>query len=147
MADSAGRVLALDLGDVRIGVAISDPERRLAVPLGTVQVGRPPGEMRAVADLVAANDVTTVVVGEPISLDGTHGARAAHAASFADALRAFVGVPVVLHDERLSTVEAERALRAAGVTGRRRRRVVDASAAQVILQAWLDGQRGTSERN
>jgi putative holliday junction resolvase len=145
MAASAGRVLALDLGDVRIGVAISDPDRRLAVPLGTVEVGRPPGEMRAVADLVARNDVTLVVVGEPLSLDGTRRARASHAGSFAEALRAFVEVPVVLHDERLSTVEAERALREAGVTGPRRRRVVDASAAQVILQGWLDVQRGTSD--
>jgi putative Holliday junction resolvase len=144
MAASSGRVLALDLGDVRIGVAISDPERRLAVALGTVHVGRPPGEMRAVADLVREHDVTLVVVGQPLSLDGTRGPRATHAESFAQALGAFVEVPIVLHDERLSTVEAERALRDAGVRGARRRSVVDASAAQVILQGWLDMQRGTS---
>jgi putative pre-16S rRNA nuclease len=147
MDGSAGPVLALDLGDVRIGVAISDPQRRIAVPVGTVHVGRPPGEMRAVAEIAADRQATLIVVGEPVSLDGTRGARAAHAESFADALRTFVHVPVVLHDERLSTVEAERALRAAGVTGSRQRRVVDASAAQVILQAWLDAQRGTSRRD
>jgi putative pre-16S rRNA nuclease len=139
---AAGRILALDLGDVRIGVAISDPDRRLAVPLGTVQVGRPPGEMRAIADLVAEHDVSLVVVGEPVSLDGTRGPRASHAASFAEALRAFVRVPVELHDERLSTVEAERRLREAGVTARGRRGVIDAAAAQVILQGWLDAGRG-----
>ena len=138
---TAGRVLGLDLGDVRIGVAISDPDRRLAVAVGTVQVGRPPGEMRAIADLVAEHEATLVVVGEPLSLDGTRGTRASHAASFADALRGFVDVPVVLHDERLSTVEAERALGEAGVTGRRRRSVIDAAAAQIILQAWLDAAR------
>jgi len=137
----AGRVLGLDLGDVRIGVAISDPERRLALPLGTVQVGRPPGEMRAIADLVREHDVTLVVIGEPISLDGERRARAAHAANFADALRAMLTAPVTLHDERFSTTEAERSLREAGVTGKRRRSVVDAAAAQVILQSWLDGQR------
>ena len=136
-----GRVLGLDLGDVRIGVAISDPERRLAVPIGTVQVGRPPGEMRAIADLVAEHGAVLVVLGEPVSMDGTRGSRASHAASFAQALAAFLDVPVMLHDERLSTVEAERALRDAGVTGRRRRSVVDAAAAQIILQAWLDGER------
>jgi putative pre-16S rRNA nuclease len=136
-----GRVLGLDLGDVRIGVAISDPERRLAVPLGTVQVGRPPGEMRAIADLVNANDVTVVVIGEPISLDGVRRERATHAANFADALRAMLTVPVALHDERFSTTQAERSLRDAGVSGKRRRSVVDAAAAQVILQGWLDGQR------
>jgi putative Holliday junction resolvase len=136
-----GRVLGLDLGDVRIGVAISDPERRLAVPLGTVQVGRPPGEMRAIADLVNENDVTVVVIGEPISLDGVRRERATHAANFADALRAMLTVPVALHDERFSTTQAERSLRDAGVSGKRRRSVVDAVAAQVILQSWLDGQR------
>jgi putative Holliday junction resolvase len=141
MAPPLGRVLGLDLGDVRIGVAISDPDRRLAVPLGTVHVGRPPGELRAIADLVAEHGVELVVVGEPISLDGTRGDRAAHAANFADALRAFVQVPVTLHDERLSTVEAERSLRDAGVSGRRRRAVIDAAAAQVVLQAWLDADR------
>jgi len=136
-----GRILGLDLGDVRIGVAISDPDRRLAVPIGTVQVGRPPGEMRAVADLVREHDVTLVVIGEPVSLDGVRRARATHAANFAEALRAMLTVPVALHDERLSTVEAERSLRTAGVTATRRRSVVDAVAAQVILQSWLDANR------
>jgi putative Holliday junction resolvase len=142
MAGEAGPVLGLDLGDVRIGVALSDPDRRLAVPIGTVQVGRPPGEMRAIADLVAAHAATVVVIGEPVSLGGRRGERATHAANFAQALRAFVDVPVVLHDERLSTVEADRGLRAAGVSGRRRRSVIDAAAAQIILQAWLDTERG-----
>jgi putative Holliday junction resolvase len=140
-----GRVLGLDLGDVRIGVAITDPARRLAVPIGTVQVGRPPGEMRAIADLVAAHGVTLVIVGEPVSLDGRRRARADHAASFAAALRAFLEVPVVLQDERLSTVEAERGLREAGMSARRRRSVIDAAAAQVILQAWLDAAPGPDD--
>jgi len=138
---TTGRVLGLDLGEVRIGVAISDPDRRLAVPIGTVQVGRPPGEMRAIADLVREHEVTLVVIGEPVSLDGVRRGRATHAANFAEALHAVLAVPVVLHDERLSTVEAERSLRDAGVTGKRRRSVVDAAAAQVILQSWLDGER------
>jgi putative pre-16S rRNA nuclease len=137
----AGRVLGLDLGDVRIGVAISDPDRRLAVPLGTVQVGRPPGEMRAIAELVDEHDVTLVVIGEPVSLDGVRRGRATHAANFAEAIRALLTVPVTLQDERLSTVEAERSLRDAGMRGARRRSVVDAVAAQVILQSWLDGRR------
>ncbi|HEX6844463.1 MAG TPA: Holliday junction resolvase RuvX [Actinomycetota bacterium] len=136
-----GRVLGLDLGDVRIGVAISDPERRVAVALGTVHVGRPPGELRAIADLVADHDVTTVVLGDPISLDGTHGPRSALAGEFAGALRSVLSVPVVLQDERLSTVEATRGLREAGVKGRDRRAVVDAAAAVVILQSWLDARR------
>lgn len=132
-----GRVLALDLGDVRIGVAISDPDRRLAVPLGTIHTGAP-ADLKAVASLVREHDVALVVVGHPLLLSGDAGDRARHAEAFADALRSVLPVPVALQDERLSTVEADRALREAGASGRRRRAVVDRSAATVILQAYLD---------
>jgi putative Holliday junction resolvase len=134
-------VIGLDLGEARIGVAISDPDRRLAVPVGTIHVGQPPGELLAVAALVRERGATLIVVGLPLSLRGERGESAAHAQSFADALRSVVDLPIVLHDERLSTVEAERALAAAGTRGRERRRVVDAAAAAVILQSWLDGRR------
>jgi putative pre-16S rRNA nuclease len=135
-----GRVLGLDLGDARIGVAISDDERRLAVPLGTVRTGAP-ADLKAIAALVDEHTVTAVVLGHPLLLSGERGDRARHAERFADALRSVVAVPVVLQDERLSTSEADRALREAGASGRDRRRVVDRSAATVILQAWLDAER------
>jgi putative holliday junction resolvase len=135
-----GRVLGLDLGDVRIGVAISDDDRRMAVPLGTVQTGAP-ADLMAIAKLVEEHAATAVVVGLPLSMTGERGPAAVKADSFAGALRSFLPVPVELHDERLSTVEAERALRQAGVDGRDRRKVVDRSAATVILQAWLDQRR------
>lgn len=136
-----GRVLALDLGDVRIGVAISDDARRVGVALGTVHVGRPPGELKAIAELVREHDVTLVVVGLPLSMDGARGPRATHAEAFADGLRAILAIPVELHDERLTTVEAERGLRDAGVAGRERRAVVDAEAARILLDAWLGAHR------
>jgi putative Holliday junction resolvase len=132
-----GRVLGLDLGDVRIGVAISDPDGRLAVPLGTVHTGAPT-DLKAIAALVREHGVELVVVGLPLRMSGEVGSRAAHAERFAEALRAVLDAPVVLHDERLSTVEAERVLREAGAGGRERRRVVDRSAATVILQSYLD---------
>ena len=132
-----GRVLGLDLGDARIGVAISDDERRLAVPLGTVRTG-PPQDLRAISELVAEHEVTLVVVGHPLLLSGDAGERAHHAERFAEVLRDLLAIPVTLQDERLSTSEAERELRAAGASGRDRRRAVDRSAATVILQAWLD---------
>jgi len=135
----AGRVLGLDLGDVRIGVAISDPERRLAVPLGTVHTGAP-ADLKAIAALVHEQDVTTVVVGLPLRMSGETGTRAVHAKVFAEALGSVLDVPVILQDERLSTVEADRALKDAGAGGRARRGAVDRSAATIILQAWLDGQ-------
>jgi putative holliday junction resolvase len=136
----SGRVLGLDLGDVRIGVAISDDDRRMAMPLGTIHTGAP-ADLKAVASLVEEHVATAVVVGLPLSLTGERGPAAVKAGSFADALRSTLDVPVELHDERLSTVEAERALRQAGVGGRERRSVVDRSAATVILQAWLDAHR------
>ena len=139
-ADPEGRVLGLDLGDARIGVAISDAERKLAVPLGTVATGAPQ-DLKTIRKLVTENDVTAVVVGHPISMSGARGPRAAHAEEFAGALREFLKIPVELHDERLSTVEADRALREAGASGRQRKRAVDRSAAAVILQAWLDRHR------
>jgi len=135
-----GRVLGLDLGDARIGVAISDDDRRMAVPVGTVRTGAP-ADVRSIAEIVREREVAVVVVGHPLLLSGEAGERAHHAERFAEALGSLLEVPVVLHDERLSTVEAERALRAAGTTGRDRRRAVDASAAAVILQAYLDAAR------
>lgn len=136
-----GRVLALDLGDVRIGVAISDEDRRVAVPLGTVRTGAP-RDLHTIAELVREHDVALVVVGHPLSLSGERGDAARKAETFAEALRGVLPVPVALQDERLSTVEAERALREAGARGRRRRRAVDRSAATVILQAYLDAHPG-----
>ena len=133
-----GRVLGLDLGDARIGVAISDDDRRMAVPLGTIRTGAP-ADLRASAELVREHAVAVVVVGHPLLLSGEAGERAHHAERFAVALRGLLEVPVELQDERLSTVEADRALREAGARGRDRRRAVDRSAATVILQSWLDG--------
>ncbi len=141
MDQTSGRVLGLDLGDARIGVAISDPDRRIAVASGTIHVGRPPGELKAVAAMAAENDVVMIVVGHPRSMSGEAGSQAVKAEAFAEALRAVLQVPVVLQDERLSTVEAERSLQTAGVKSRDRRAVVDATAAAIILQAWLDANR------
>jgi putative Holliday junction resolvase len=133
-------VIGLDLGDARIGVAVSDDDRRMALPLGTIHTGAP-ADLKAVAALVEEQAATLVVVGLPLSMSGESGPAALKAESFAGALRSILGVPVELQDERLSTVEAERGLRDAGVTGRERRKVVDRTAATVILQAWLDATR------
>ena len=136
MAES-GRVLGLDLGDVRIGVAISDPERRLAVPYGTVHTGAP-ADVKALAAIAKESDITLIVVGHPKSMSGESGSQAKKAEEFAGVLHDALGLAVVLQDERLSTSEAERELAKAGVKGQKRRGVVDQSAATVILQAFLD---------
>ena len=139
-----GRVLGLDLGDAR--VAVSDDDRRVAVPVGTVHVGQPPGELVAIADLAREHDATLLILGLPLSMDGSRGSRARHVEAFAGALSAVVPLPIAFQDERLSTVEAERKLGEAGVPARERRHIVDATAAQVLLQAWLDAQRRDPDR-
>jgi putative Holliday junction resolvase len=119
---------------------VSDPERLMAVPVGTVRTGAP-GDIKAIAALVREYDATEIVVGHPIGLSGEPGRAADHALKFAEALRGFLGLPVSLQDERLTTVQAERGLAEAGVRGRARRRVVDQAAATLILQAYLDRTR------
>jgi putative Holliday junction resolvase len=136
-----GRILGLDLGQSRIGVAISDPDRRVAVPLGTVRTGAPE-DVKAIAAMVKDQGVAAIVVGQPLSLSGRKGEAADHAEKFAQALRDFLKLPVFLQDERLTTVEADRQLAEAGLRGRDRRRVVDQTAATLILQAYLDRAHG-----
>ena len=134
--------LGVDVGDVRIGVARSDPAGLIAVPLETVASGR--GDLARLRALVEEEEVVEVVVGLPRSLSGGEGPAAAKVRGFATRLAVAVSpTPVRLCDERLSTVSAEAALREQGRTGRRRRAVVDQAAAVVILQNALDTERGT----
>lgn len=139
------RALGLDLGQRRIGVAVSDAEGRMAVPFDTVErCGDRAGDHRRIGDLVAEAGAEVVVVGMPLSLDGSEGPAARRTRKEVAELRRSLGVIVETYDERLSTVEAERSLRTADLDGRRRRKVVDKVAASVMLQAWLDHRRGGS---
>jgi putative Holliday junction resolvase len=143
------RALGVDVGSVRVGLAISDPDRILATPLETVN-RRPPvtkGEqarpdLSRIAALVREFQVGQVVVGLPITLAGKEGSAAALAREYADELAKMIDpVPVAMSDERMSTVAATRRLSDRGVRGRRQRAVVDQAAAVEILQSWLDAQR------
>jgi putative Holliday junction resolvase len=134
--------LGIDLGSVRIGVAASDPSGFLASPVETVPRGS--GDLDRLAALVAERDAVEVLVGLPRSLSGADGPAAEAARSWAAQLAARLApTPVRLVDERLSTVAAGRDLRAAGVSGRRARGVVDQAAAVVFLQAALDAERSS----
>ena len=136
------RALGLDLGAKRIGVAVSDRSGTVASPLGVVErSGRVGEDHRRLAALVREEEAEVVVVGLPLSLDGSEGTAAQGARREAEQLATVVGVPVETYDERLTTVTAERNLREAGLRGRARRRVVDQVAAAVILQGWLDRRR------
>jgi putative Holliday junction resolvase len=132
----------VDPGDVRIGIAASDPSAFLASPVETVSRG--PGDLDRIAALVADREAVLVYVGLPRSLSGSEGPAAGRVREFAVRLAARLApVPVRLHDERLSTVSAEAVLREQGRKGRRRRAVVDQAAAVVILQSALDTEHST----
>lgn len=134
-----GRRLGVDVGSVRVGVAICDPAGVLATPLATLARDADGGtDLRALAELVAEHEVVGVVVGLPRTLADREGPAAVAARAFAAALAAVVPVPVELVDERLTTVVATRQLRQRGVKGRRQRAVIDQAAAVAILQGWLD---------
>jgi putative Holliday junction resolvase len=139
------RVLGLDLGRKRIGVAVSDASGAVATPYSVLMRAAPAGGDRAadhaaVAALVAELGAERVVVGLPLSLDGTEGPAAGEVRAEIESLAARLPVPVEAHDERLTTVTAERALRAQKVRARDRRGAVDRVAAAVILQSWLDAR-------
>ncbi|NMI02188.1 Holliday junction resolvase RuvX [Pseudonocardia acidicola] len=137
-----GRRLGVDVGAVRIGVALSDPDGVLATPLVTLPRDVDGGsDLRALADLVAEHEIVQIIVGLPRTLAGREGPAAQAAQEFATALAAAVDVPIALSDERLTTVVAARQLSARGVKGRKQRAVVDQAAAVGILQGWLDAHR------
>lgn len=133
-----GRVLGVDHGTRRVGLAISDPLRRTAQPVEVVTATKDRGLLDAVAEAASRLEAEEIVVGLPVRLDGTEGPAAAAARGFADALRERTALPVVLWDERLSSVEASRAMRAGGVDARRQRGSVDKVAAAIVLRAYLE---------
>lgn len=141
------RVLALDLGSRRIGVAVSDDDGRVATPVTVLQRHRDrPRQHREIADLVAEWEADLVVVGLPIDLRGEIGPAASAVLAERDELAAALPVPVEVHDERLTTRIADRSLRERGdLDGPARRKVVDMVAASVILQDWLDQRRPPDE--
>jgi len=140
-----GRRLGVDVGTVRIGVAVSDPDGILATPLETVRRDRAGGHIARLAELVAEHGAVEVIVGLPRTLRDRAGDSARDAVNVADRLaRRIAPVPVRLADERLTTVVAQRSLREAGVRAKGQRRVIDQAAAVGILQGWLDQRRAVS---
>ena len=143
-----GRRLGVDVGKVRVGVALSDPDGILASPLVTVPrdmgaaADSVPADIAELARLVREHEAVQVVVGLPVRLDGSEGTAAIDIRAYAERLARAVGhVPVLFADERMSTVVASRRLAERGVRGKRQRAVVDQAAAVEILQSWLDAQR------
>lgn len=135
------RILALDIGDRRIGVAVSDPIGMTAQPVGTIhRVGWAP-DIRAIADAAAKYGVKMILCGLPLNMDGSEGEQAQKARAFAQQLEK-AGFAVAFHDERLSTARAEDVLIESGVSRRERKAVVDTAAAMLILQSYLGERNG-----
>ena len=133
------RALGIDLGDRRVGIAVCDSAGAVATPVQTlVRSGDARRDLESIADLVQEWEAEIVVVGLPLSLDGSEGPAARSALAQTAKLRQVLGVPVVSHDERLTTVIAHRRLAEQDVDGRARRGMVDQVAAAVMLQSWLD---------
>ena len=135
------RIMALDVGDKRVGIAISDPTGTLATPFGATERGA--GDAAEILRLAEREGAGEIVVGMPYTLAGGRGAQAGKTAAFVRELRGMADIPIATVDERLSTAQASRLLRESPAKRRRRsdRARVDASAAAVILQGYLDGRR------
>ncbi len=138
-----GRIVGLDLGQRRVGVAVSDSRQRLATAVTTIHRSNDrEREHREIGQLVAEYEAAGVVVGLPLSLTGEVGPAARAALDEAAQLAAVVRVSVVTHDERFTTVSAASALRAGGRTTKQQRGVVDRVAAAVMLQSWIERRMG-----
>ena len=133
-----GRLLGVDYGTVRVGLAISDAERRLASPLAVYERRGREADAVYFRTLIEAEEVGALVVGMPVHLDGREGQKAIEARAFGVWLAEATGLPVTFWDERFSTVEAESALWQAGLTHKKRKARRDRVAAQILLQAYLD---------
>ena len=138
---SVMRALGIDFGERRIGLAISDPEGRLAVPLTTLERRNDRSAVREIAEIARREGIGRLVLGEPVGLDGQRGEAAERVRRFGNRLAGITGLPVRLVNESLTTVEAQERLRAAGIDPRREPARIDAVAAQILLQEALDSDR------
>lgn len=136
-----GRVLGIDYGTVRVGIALSDPTQCLASPLGVIE--NTPSGLNQIIALLAEHEIETIVVGLPRHMNGSYGSATEKVRKFIETLKMKTNVPIVEWDERWSTVSAHSALREAGLNAKQRKGRVDQVAAGIILQNYLDAQAQT----
>ena len=139
LKQTQGKILGVDFGDVRTGLAVSDAARFLASGLGTIAPGGMDKTARAVADSVAEHRASAVVVGLPVNMNGSYGERAEHVRIFAGLLEEKIPqIPICFMDERMTTMAASRFLNETNTRGQKRKQVIDTLSAQIILQNALD---------
>ena len=137
----AGRILALDLGKRRIGLAVSDGLGLTAQGLETLERSNIRSDLARLREIASQNNVCKIVIGNPIHMNGQEGRQSGHAHEFGARLQAAVGLPVEFWDERLTTVEAQRVLRQSGISIEKRASAIDRLAAVILLESYLDSQR------
>src|SRR5277367_5548201 len=133
-----GRILALDLGKKRIGLALSDPLGITAQGLPTLERTNIRQDMAALSHLILEREVTLLLMGNPLHMSGDAGRQAAYVHEFAERLAEYTGVPLKYLDERLTTVEAHRVLRSSGIGIEKRSRAIDKLSAVILLESYLD---------
>ena len=136
--ETSGRILSVDFGDTRTGLAVSDISRYLASGIGYVSPGGIIKTADKVAEVAGEQKASAIIVGLPKNMDGSEGFRAERVREFADLLRERLSLPVVMFDERMTTMAASRFLNETGTRGAKRKTVVDTLSAQIILQNALD---------
>lgn len=141
MSSEPGRVMALDVGERRIGVALSDPTRMLASPLTTIRAVPRSTALKRILTLIRDYQVTALVVGLPLTMNGDIGPQPTLVQQFVDELRPLIDIPIFFVDERLTTVAAERMMIDLKIKPEQRRARIDEVAASIILQDFLDSQR------
>ena len=135
---TTGKLLGVDFGDVRTGLAVSDPSRLIASGIGYISPGGIDKTVEAVAESAEQNKVSAVIVGLPVNMDGSQGSRAQRCEKFARMLKERLGIPVAVFDERMTTMTAARYLNETNTRGKKRKTVIDTLSAQIILQNCLD---------
>ena len=133
-----GKLLGVDFGDTRTGLAVCDPSRLLSSGIGYISPGGIEKTADAVAEIAREHGVSAVIVGLPVNMDGSEGARAARCRKFAHLLEERLGLPVAMFDERMTTMTAARYLNETNTRGKKRKTVIDTLSAQIILQNCLD---------
>lgn len=135
-----GRLLGVDYGTVRVGLAVCDRDRVIASPLMTYERKDAEADARFYLDIVKKEEIVALIVGIPVHLSGREGVKAIEARKYGEWLNSVTGLPVVMADERFTTVEAESALWSAGLTHKKRKGRRDRVAAQIMLQAYIDAK-------
>jgi putative Holliday junction resolvase len=131
------RILAVDYGDVRTGLAISDVTETLASPVGVIREKSAGNLIHKIVAAVKERGAELIIVGNPVNMNGSLGPRSEQCARFAEALRGAVDVPVELWDERTTTIAANNLLNETNIKGRKRKEIIDAAAAAVLLENYL----------